>query len=263
MLKCGPSVCLLLLAHGADPGRPLLVAANRDEFHARPTAPAAFWEDAPDVLAGRDLSAGGTWLGVTRSGRFAALTNFRDPAGHDPRARSRGTLVAGFLRGKDGPEEYLRAVSAEEGRYNGFNLLAGSPGDLWLFESRTGRLRRLGSGVFALSNALLDTPWPKVERARRAFRLLLDDRPGEVAAEDLLSVVADRTVPPDEELPSTGVGIEWERVLAPAFIVTPEYGTRTSTAVLFDSGGGIELVERSFGPDGEAAGTASWRVGPR
>ncbi len=257
-----PSVCLLLLAHGVDPGRHLLVVANRDEFHARPAAPAAFWEDAPGVLAGRDLSAGGTWLGVTRAGRFAALTNYRDPAGHDPRARSRGVLVSGFLKGSGGPEEYLRSVAAEEARYNGFNLLAGSPGDLWLFESRTGRLKRLGPGVFALSNALLDTPWPKVERARRAFRLLLERRPGEATPEELLALLADRTVAPDEELPFTGVGIEWERVLAPAFIVTPEYGTRTSTAVLFGADGGIDLVERTFGTGGEVAGTARWRVHP-
>ncbi len=253
-------MCLLLLAHGIDPDRPLLVAANRDEFHARPTAPASFWEDAPDVLAGRDLAAGGTWLGVTRSGRFAALTNFRDPAGHDPKAKSRGLLVAGFLRGSAPPDAYLRSVASSGVRYNPFNLVAGTPGDLWVYESLPGRLRRLGEGVFGLSNALLDTPWPKVERTKDALRRLLARSGAGPGAEDLLGTLADRTPVEDSRLPDTGVGLAWERLLSAPFIVSPEYGTRSSAAVLFGAPGSWAFVERTFGPDGGRAGERSFEV---
>lgn len=237
-------MCLLLFALGT-PDLPLVVAANRDEFLARPTAPAAFWPEAPDVLAGRDLEGGGTWLGVTRTGRFAALTNFRDPSSRCPGAPSRGGLVSGFLTGSEEPEAYLARIAGEAERYNGFNLVAGGPSALFWFSNRAGRIERIAPGVHGLSNHLLDTPWPKVTRGRERLAALLAR--GDAGVEDVLALLLDRTRSEDALLPETGVGLEWERILSPAFIESPLYGTRVSTAVLFRADGSVELAETTHG----------------
>jgi len=244
-------MCLLILAYEAAPGARLVVAANRDEFHARPTAPAAFWPERPDVLAGRDLEAGGTWLGVTRSGRFAALTNIRDPRSHRPGRATRGALVSGFLTGTASAREHAEAALAGAGLYDGFNLLVFDGAALWYVESRTPSARPLAHGLYGLSNHLLDTPWPKVTRVQEAIAARLE---GELSPEALLSPLADRTRAPDALLPDTGVGLEAERLLSSPFIVSPAYGTRSSTA-LVRGGQGLVLVERSFDPDGRETGT--------
>ena len=249
-------MCLILLAHRAHPKYPLIIAANRDEFYARPTAPAAFWDDAQHVLAGRDLSAGGTWLGITRTGRWAALTNYRDPPAPRPGRPSRGALVSNFLRGDAGPGEYLDGAAADADEYDGFNLLVGDLHGAHYFGNRMDgdrAPRPLEPGFYGLSNHLLDTPWPKVARGTRVLRELIESGPP--TPEALLEILYDTEIAPAESLPETGVGAEWERALSASFIATPEYGTRASTALIVDDGLNATFVERSFAPgpvvDGE------------
>ncbi|HEU0013959.1 MAG TPA: NRDE family protein [Longimicrobium sp.] len=240
-------MCLIGLAWRAHPRWRLVVAANRDELYARPTAPAAFWEDAPEVLAGRDLRAGGTWMGITRAGRFAAVTNYHGSGEMRPAPRSRGGLVAGFLRGTESPGAYARGVEAAGGEYGGFNLLVGDGGALAYVSNRAPGVRLLEPGVYGLSNHLLDTPWPKVRRARDAVRQALAGDGGELDA-PLLEMLADRIVAADGELPDTGVGIERARLLSPPFIATDLYGTRASTVLSVAADGEVRFVERTVTP---------------
>lgn len=242
-------MCLILFAWRMDEDFPLVLAANRDEFYERPSAPAAFWEDAPDLLAGRDLREGGTWLGITTKGRVAALTNYRDPASLKIGAPSRGRLVSDYLRSGEVPEAYLRGISSNSDRFNGFNLLVGDPGVLFCYSNRGAR-ERLDPGIYGLSNRLLDTPWPKVERGKAALSVLLKDKKA-LSPEGLFALLADRTRPPDDRLPDTGVGLEWERVLSPLFIESPVYGTRSSTVLLIDRRGEVTFAEREFNGGGD------------
>ena len=246
-------MCLILFAHRTHAAYPLVVGANRDEFHARPTAPSEWWEDAPEVLAGRDLQGGGTWMGATRTGRFAAVTNVRDPALERIGAPSRGNLVADFLRGHDNPEEYLVRLAPSADQFNGFNLLVRDAGELWYLSNRGGRMRRLGRGVYGLSNAALGTAWPKTARGERALRELLTTPEGP-SPDAVLEILGDRTVAADTDLPDTGVGAEYERLLAPAFITSDAYGTRASTALLVGADGTVTWAERSFGSNGQPSG---------
>lgn len=248
-------MCLILFAHRAHAAYPLVIAANRDEFYERPTAPAAFWHDAPHVLAGRDLQAGGSWLGITHDGRWAALTNYRDPPSPVPGRPSRGALVAGFLTGDAAPDNYLADVAARADQYDGFNLLVGDATGAWYFGNRAtddAGPRRLEPGVYGLSNHLLDTPWPKVARGRQRLGELLAG--GAVDAESLLGILYDTEIAPAQSLPDTGIGAEWERVLSAAFVATPVYGTRASTALIVTAAGELTFVERSFRPGPVAAG---------
>src|SRR5918992_4835252 len=221
-------MCLVLLALGLHPDYQLIVAANRDEFYDRPTAPADFWFDAPSVLAGRDLQAGGTWLGITRGRRFAAVTNYRQGQREPTATRSRGLLVSDFLSGDIGGLDYMERVERDASLYNGFNLIAGDSSELFYYSNREGEVRSLPPGVYGLSNHLLDTPWPKVAATKTAFGAILNDGGAELA-EDLFRLLSNRNRARDDELPSTGVGPEWERLLSSAFIVSPDYGTRSST----------------------------------
>lgn len=249
-------MCLILIAHGARSDFPLVIAANRDEYYRRPTASAGFWQDHPHILAGRDLECMGTWLGVTRRGRFAAITNFRDPRGHKTDAPSRGELVRNFLASDREPREYLEHVASEALRYNGFNLLAGDLDGVFYFSSHTAVTHQVSPGIHGLSNHLLDTPWPKVERGKQR---LLAALAGEPSAEALLDLLYDREPAPERELPDTGVGLELERVLSPALIVSPHYGTRASTAVLFAGDGSVSFAERTILPGGSTGSTVSLR----
>lgn len=250
-------MCLILVAWRAHPRWPLVICANRDEFFARPAAPAGFWPDAPDVLAGRDLSAGGTWLGVTRQGRFAALTNYRNPADIRDGAPSRGALVADFLRGKDTPEVHLAGLAQGADRYNGFGLLAATRDQLGFLSNRGGPPELVSPGVHGLSNQLLDTPWPKVVEGRARLSRLLE---GDVDADTGLALLDDTTPAPDAALPDTGVGPERERWLSSLRIPSDplrgmSYGTRCSTFLRIDADGRGEFVERTFQPDGSVSGT--------
>lgn len=249
-------MCLILLAHRVHPDYPLVIAANRDEYYQRPTARAAFWQDYPQILAGRDLECMGTWLGVTRAGRFAALTNFRDPRVSKTDAPSRGQLVSDFLTSGREPREYLEEVAARAQHYNGFNLLAGDVDGIFYFCSRTGSMQQVSHGIHGLSNHLLDTPWPKVARGKQRLQAVLEHEP---SAEVLLDLLHDREPAAENELPDTGVGTDLERVLSPALIVSPQYGTRASTAVLFGSDGSVSFSERTILPGGDTGPTVSLR----
>lgn len=249
-------MCLILIAHGAHPDFPLVIAANRDEYYRRPTAGAAFWQDHPRILAGRDLECMGTWLGVTRAGRFAALTNYRDPRERKTDAPSRGRLVSDFLVSCAKPREYLEQVAIEAPRYNGFNLLAGDIDGVFYFSSRSGPVHKMPPGIHGLSNHLLDTPWPKVTLGKQRLQAALASEPN---AETLLDLLYDREPAPEGELPDTGVGMESERVLSPALIVSPQYGTRSSTAVLFGEDGSVSFTERTILPGGNIGPSVSLR----
>lgn len=238
-------MCLILLGYHAHPNYPLIVAANRDEFHGRPTAPAAFWSDAPHVLAGQDEKAGGTWMGVTKQGRWAAITNYRDPSVRSDDAPSRGHLVADYLMQKTPPDEYVHDVAGQGERYNGFNLLVGTLDKLMYYSNRGGAVRSLPHGVHGLSNHLLNTEWPKVERGKKKLQRVLEDG-SDLDAERLIEILHDTETPDDERLPDTGVGLAGERLLSPMFIEGDNYGTRSSTVLLIDASHHVTYVERTF-----------------
>jgi uncharacterized protein with NRDE domain len=249
-------MCLILFAYRASPHYRLVVAANRDEWFYRPTARAEFWPDAPEILAGRDLEQQGTWLGITRSGRFAALTNFRDPGSHRPDAPSRGALVSGFLRSSTRPAAYLNALRPGAADFNGFSLLVGDSESLCYFSNHEGLIRNMAPGVYGLSNGLLDVPWPKVRRGKELLERELKDC---VNADALLASLDDRSAAPDSELPATGVTLEWERKLSSMHIVASGYGTRSSTVLLISAAGEVSFVERSFDADGHETGVVRER----
>jgi uncharacterized protein with NRDE domain len=240
-------MCLILLGYESHPRYRLVVAANRDEFYERPTATARWWDDAPDVLAGRDLRERGTWMGVTRGGRFAAVTNVRDLARLRAQAPSRGELVRSFLQDEVDPAGYLDVLGPRADEYNGFNLLVGDGSSLYWYSNYASAPRALQPGVYGLSNHLLDTPWPKVETGSAALRELLAASTA-LEPEPLFEILADRARADDARLPDTGVGLELERVLSARFIVSPGYGTRSSTVLILGHDGRGVLAERSFEP---------------
>jgi uncharacterized protein with NRDE domain len=239
-------MCLILLALDVHPDYSLIVAANRDEFYDRPTALAAFWTDAPWVLAGRDLKAGGTWLGVDRRGRFAAVTNYRQGQREGDAPRSRGHLVSDYLTGPMDGRSHMASVERGAALYNGFNLIAGDVGALFYFSNREGGARELGPGVYGLSNHLLDSPWPKVMAGKSGLTALLAG--GGKLTPSLFRLLSDRSQATDDLLPRTGVSPEWERLLSSAFIASEGYGTRSSTVVLVGRDGVVRFEEHSFGP---------------
>lgn len=248
-------MCLIVFAWRPGHAQPLIVAANRDEFYARPSLPLAAWPEAPHVHAGRDLEAGGTWLGIGANGRFAALTNIRDPQ-QPPSRKSRGELVAGFLLGGQSIDDYLSDVVARSQEYAGFNLLIGNANELWHFNAQESEAVMLPPGVYGLSNAGLDTPWPKLLKARAALEeVLADPQP-----QALLALLNDPQTAPFAELPDTGVGLATETLLSSVFIASPTYGTRASTALIVQADGTRLMVERSFGPYGGHLGEVEVRV---
>lgn len=238
-------MCLLLMAIKRKPGYKLVLAANRDEYYDRPTAPARFWKEAPDLLAGQDLRAGGTWLGITRNGRIAAITNYRDPATLKSHAPSRGKLVTRFLLGSLSPRAFIDGLTKEGTLYNGFNIVLGTKDGLWWYSNRAKEPRCLVPGYYGLSNRLLDTPWPKVVQTKKSFAALLAPE-GPPPVESIFHMLTDHRVAPDEDLPDTGVGLEWERILSSAFITSPTYGTRSSTLVFIDDEDKVTFLERTY-----------------
>ncbi len=238
-------MCTILFSYRPGPDKRLVLLANRDEFYDRPTASAANWKDSPEIYAGRDLAAGGTWLGVTESGRIAAVTNYRDPD-QESGDLSRGNLVADFLRSDKSTEAYLRKVESEANRYTGFNLIAGRIGDnadeLYYFSNRAEGVKQLAYGLYGLSNHLLDTPWPKIRLGKARFSGILERDQDDL--EEYFEILADRNLASDSELPDTGIGYEKEKLLSSIFIETPIYGTRSSTVVIIRDSGRIEFEER-------------------
>lgn len=231
-------MCLIAFHWNPESDAPLLIAANRDEFYARPTAALAWWDDQP-ILAGRDLQGGGTWMGLHAQGRFAALTNYRDPAQQKANARSRGELVVAFLASKLAAADFIAQLRSSADEYLDFNLLIYDGERLLGYESRFDRTIRFGRGIHAISNAQFDTPWPKVE----ALKLGLSGATTDDAA--LFKLLADDQIAPDARLPQTGVPLEWERALSAAFIRSPSYGTRSSSVVRL-SRSGARMTERRF-----------------
>jgi len=251
-------MCLALLALHAHPRYAVVIAANRDEFHARPGEAAGWWEDG--WLAGRDLGAGGTWLGVTRAGRWALLTNVREPARNDPQAPSRGALVTGFLAGSGAPGETLRAVVAAGHRHNGFNMLAGDVTGAYWGSNRGEASRPLVPGIYGLSNDLLDTPWPKVLRTKAALAAwCAADGLREGGIAPLFGILGDAARAADADLPATGIPLDTERLLSAPFIVSDSYGTRCSTVLTIGYDAAVRFVERSFDPAGRANGEVEYR----
>lgn len=251
-------MCVLLLSLGQHPKYPLVVAANRDEFLARPTQAAGFWQDAPQILAGRDLLQGGTWLGITRNGRFAALTNFRDPPAKRDDRPSRGHLISAFLRGNETPTAYVGRLATQAHEYNGFSLIVGHGVEFCYYANLEPEPRMLAPGLYGLSNHLLDTPWPKVVRGKQALANVISADKGP-DAERLFAILADRAPADEAELPDTGVGRERELWLSPLFVSGPEYGTRSSTVLWIDNDGNVTFIERTFQGDPERYSTVEYR----
>jgi uncharacterized protein with NRDE domain len=250
-------MCLLVFAWKAHPDLPLVFAGNRDELHARPAAAAGFWDDAPQILAGRDLQAGGTWLGVTAGGRFSVVTNYRDGLNPVSGRHSRGELVSEFLRSKMTAQEYCLQVQARGDEYAGFSLLTGDRDTLWYVSNRGADAQAVAPGVHGLSNHLLDTPWPKVTRSAARLQLLLEtNHPGSDA---LLRLLSDRTPAETDELPDTGIGMELERKISAPFVTDPRYGTRCSTAILLGDAG-LDFTERRFTPAGTTLETRHFMI---
>ena len=240
-------MCVILFALEKHPYHRVLLLANRDEFYDRPTAPAAYWEDFPDILAGRDLVAGGTWLGVTRGGRFAAVTNYREPLA--PKGKlSRGELVADFLKCGRSAMKYAESVRSRGGHHSGFNLIVGEPSkkgfDVYYVSNRNKGVAALDPGLYGLSNHLLDTPWPKVRTGKERLARLLGL--SKIVPKDAFDLLSDQTEAPDKDLPDTGIGYEMERALSPIFIRTPVYGTRSSTFLSISTELRIDLEEKVY-----------------
>lgn len=245
-------MCLIVLSYRHQPDFRIILAANRDEFYDRPTRSLAFWKDRPDILAGLDLKDGGTWLGITKTGRIAAITNFRHFPSIRQDAPSRGMLVKDFLTGNVSPAEYLDHVRAIGNRYNGFNLIVGDSETLFYYSNKREGISRLSPGLYGLSNHLLDTPWPKVKKAKNKFQSLLTNHP-DIKSDDVFEMLHDTSLPPDNMLPDTGIGLEWERILSPMFITSDVYGTRSSAMILWKENGEITFSERLCNGDSNRA----------
>ena len=236
-------MCLIFIALKQHPEYKLIAAANRDEFYNRKTAAADYWSDHPDILGGKDLEAGGTWLAMTTSGKLSMITNYRDPKNINPGAPSRGHLVSDYLIGKSTPAEYMQQVETNGRHYNGFNLIAGTVDELYYFSNYRNGITRMTTGLFGLSNHLLESPWPKVVRGKEKFLKLLQK---EIDKDNLFDLLYDDLIASDTSLPDTGVGLERERVLSSMFIKSPGYGTRCSTVILVDQKNRVSFSERVF-----------------
>ena len=241
-------MCLLAIAFNHRPDTSLAVCSNRDEFYQRPTLPLHWWQDMP-VLAGRDEQQGGTWIGLSQNNRFAAVTNFRDlskPGFREARPKSRGNLVTDFLCSKASAQSWADSVLPEFDLYGGFNLLIYDGEQLLYLNNFNNQVRSLEPGIYALSNHLLDSPWPKVDYARQRLRQTLDrQRNDQQTLDDLLGLLEQNQTYPDHLLPDTGVPADWEKRLSSAFIVAEDYGTRASTSIVLSSSGG-SIAEQTY-----------------
>lgn len=238
-------MCLIAFAWRAHPDYDLVLAANRDEFHARPTEAAHTWPDKPQIFAGRDVQAGGAWCGVNPDGRFAAVTNYRDMQPPNTNLRSRGWLVRQYLAGTQSAREFCTALYPERKQYGGFNLLVGDTQDLFYLSNHGYRgVEGVPPGVHALSNGALGDEWPKTRRAAQALSLAIG--PADIKTERLFKLLADDAPAPPEQLPDTGIGEDMERLLSPVFVQSERYGTRASTVILRGAQGGLRFIERGF-----------------
>jgi uncharacterized protein with NRDE domain len=245
-------MCLILFAYNVHPSYPLILAANRDEYYERPTQMADFWQEELNLLAGKDLKAGGTWLGITRDGRFGALTNYRDPAETNINAPTRGSIVIDFLRGSQPPEQYLNNLANCGIPFNKFSVLLGTIPNLYYYTNAKGKFTKVSKGIHGLCNHLLDTPWPKVVRGKKKLTEIVTGKDS-LNIDNLLNLLADQEIAPEDHLPETGVRTEFEKVLSPIFITSPTYGTRCSTVVMVEKTGNVVFVEQNHNIPGTQA----------
>lgn len=238
-------MCLINFQYQLHPNYQLIIAANRDEFYKRPTANAHFWEDEPNVLAGRDLEKRGTWLGITKEGRFAALTNYRAPAHMQAKKHSRGKIVSDYLTGNKTPENYIHDIQQMKELYSGFNLLLGNSNHLIYYNNIENTMTKVDSGTHSLSNHFLNTPWPKVEKGKHLLNAYITEHQI-VDPEVLFTILANDEIAKDEDLPRTGIDLSLERQLSPLFIDYGDYGTRCSTILLITKNNDVTFIERTF-----------------
>jgi uncharacterized protein with NRDE domain len=236
-------MCTILFAYKTHPEYDFIFLGNRDEFRNRPSKEAHFWSTHPNVLAGIDLEKGGTWTGVSKEGRIAFLTNHRDGSILEKRKVSRGNLTRDFLTGNMSPLNYLMDIQNNREDYDPFNLVVGSQDELYFYSNIENKISIVKPGVYGLSNAFLDTPWYKVEKAKNRFMDLLDT---DFSVDQLFEILSDTEKPPVEELPDTGVSLEWEKTLSSICIDTPEYGTQFKTVMLFDNNKKVQFHEKIY-----------------
>jgi len=237
-------MCLIFLSINNHPIYKLIVAGNRDEFYKRKTAPAHFWDDYPHIVGGRDLEAGGTWMGISKQGKISMVTNYRDLRNLKTVAPSRGHLVSDFLLNGERPDTYLQSIAHKGKAYNGFNLVVGNADELHYYSNYRNGVERLPQGIHGLSNHLLNTPWPKVERGKEKFSAMTKNQ--DVDPAELFDLLYDEQLAPDEQLPDTGIGLERERVLSSMFIKSPDYGSRCSTVILINRSNNVLFTERVY-----------------
>ena len=237
-------MCLIFLSYKQNKDYPLIVLANRDEFYKRPTQPAHYWEENPNILAGKDLEGGGTWMGITKNGYMSMLTNYRDIANIIPNAPTRGKLVSDYLKGEFSPKDYLLALSKTGSKFNGYSLITGSFNDPWYYSNYGNKVAQLGTGLYGLSNALLDSKWPKIEAGKAALvPLITKDK---IYKEELFSSMTNPELASDEQLPNTGLPLEKERAISSMFIDIEGYGTRCTTLIMVDKNGKVDFTERQY-----------------
>lgn len=237
-------MCLIAFSYDAHPHYPLIVVANRDEFYDRPTAAAHFWEDVPTILAGRDLRQNGSWIGVSKNGRFAAITNYRDPSRPETGQLSRGEIVQHFLISTQSADDFISTLRQKKDLYGGFNVLLYDGKQMQHYNNIFDERNTVEKGIHSLSNATLNTPWPKVTCAKDA--LAAANKQNQLAVNDIIALLANKEIARDEVLPDTGVGIHLERALSASFVKMPNYGTRCSTAIIYDTNGQIKFLERTY-----------------
>lgn len=239
-------MCLIAFAYKMHPVYELVLMANRDEFYSRPTRAAQFWnaEGFPELLAGKDMEGGGSWMGTTKGKRWGALTNYRDPNWKRPDPPTRGTIVLNYLTGNDTPPTFLETLKSTAGEYMGFNVLLGDPHGIYHYSNVSNKISKISSGIHGLSNALLDTPWPKLETAKQALghKVAQDD----LSPDSLFEILGNQEYADDAHLPQTGVPYEWEKAISPIFIQTETYGTRCSTLLYKKHSGEIQFIERQY-----------------
>ena len=251
-------MCLILFSYLQSKEYTLILAANRDEFYDRPTMPARPWDEVDGIVAGKDLKAGGTWMGIHDSGRFGMVTNYRDPSTEKMRTLSRGQLVVDYLKNERSPEMYLAKLHQEDADYNGYNVLLGDSQSLWSYSNRASVIKKLQPGLYGLSNHLLETPWPKVVRGKALFESVINKSALDIEA--LFHILQDDQKAPDHALPHTGVPVAWERTLSSMFIRSEGYGTRCSSVMLVKQNGVMEFYERTYPTDGSVPATVHYAL---
>jgi uncharacterized protein with NRDE domain len=238
-------MCLLFISYRKTPGFKLVLAANRDEFLARPTAALGFLDRDRTILCGRDLQEGGTWLAIDAGSRFAAVTNYRKPLLEIPFPRTRGDIVINYVTGSASSREYVHFLQTEGNKYNGFNVIVGDSDSIYYYSNQGPAPKLLQPGFYGLSNHLLDTQWPKVSRGKKLlYRAIVET--ANISHKRVFDILADSELPADHELPDTGVGLEWERLLSSVFIDSEIYGTRSSALITVDDAGEIDFYEKTY-----------------